>query len=113
MGKHETEAMREIMIRVSEMGHRVWRNNRGLFYTRNGVPIICGLSNGSGDLIGISSTGRMISIEVKSESGRLQPEQRQWMDMINNMGGIGICAKKPEEAEEKIKKALSENQKRF
>lgn len=102
MGKHETEVLRLIMIRVSEMGHRCWRNNRGLFYTREGVPVICGLANGSGDLIGITSTGRLISIEVKSASGRLRSEQRQWMDMVNNMGGIGICARTPDEAEEKI-----------
>lgn len=101
MGKRETDAMRLIMIRVSEMGHRCWRNNRGLFYTREGVPVICGLANGSGDLIGIVN-GRFLSVEVKSASGRLRPEQRQWMEMVNNMGGIGICAKTPDEAEKKI-----------
>ena len=106
MGKMETEAMRLIMIRVSEMGHRVWRNNRGLFYTREGVPVICGLANGSADLIGITRTGRLLSIEVKTISGTLRKYQRAWMNMINNMGGIGICARTPEDAEQKINEAM-------
>lgn len=105
MGKHETEIMRQIMISASKNRHRLWRNNVGLFYTSDGIPVRCGLCKSSADLIGITSTGRFLSVEVKTQFKNLTKEQSQWMEMVNNMGGIGICAKTPEEAEEKIMSA--------
>ena len=114
---NESVIMKRIQLALSNMNIRLLRNNIGLFYTKAGFPIRCGLANGSGDLIGwktIIITKDMIgkkvavftSIEVKTESGSLKPQQMAWMRLINNMGGIGICARTPEEAEAKINESM-------
>jgi hypothetical protein len=105
------------MMHMSKLGHRVFRNNVGLYYTKNGFPVKCGLCAGSGDLIGWKVTkitpdmvGKMVavftSIEVKTESGRLETDQILWADNITKMGGIAICARSEKEAEEKISQSL-------
>lgn len=66
---------------------------------RKARPLHAGLATGSGDLIGLVSVevtpamvGRKLavfaSLEAKEGSGRLEPEQRAWLDMVRAMGGI-------------------------
>jgi hypothetical protein len=68
------------------------------------VPVRYGLQPGSSDLIGwrtVTVTPEMVgsqvavftSIEVKAASGRLSPEQRQWLDAVQAAGGIGGVAR--------------------
>ena len=38
------------------------------------------------------------SIEVKAASGRLRPEQRQWLDAVQAAGGIGGVARSVDDA---------------
>jgi hypothetical protein len=63
-----------------------------------------GLFPGSGDLIGwrtITITPDMVgkpiaqflSIEVKTPTGRVRPDQRNWLDQINAAGGLAIIAR--------------------
>ena len=63
-----------------------------------------GLFPGSGDLIGWRTVtiapdmvGRQIaqflSIEVKTPTGRVRPDQRNWLDQINTAGGLAIIAR--------------------
>ena len=77
---------------------------------QRGVPVRYGLQPGSGDLIGwrtITITPEMVgqqvavfaSIEVKSATGRLRPEQRQWMEVVQNAGGIAGVARSVEDAQ--------------
>jgi hypothetical protein len=40
------------------------------------------------------------SIEVKSATGRLRPEQRQWMEAVQAAGGIAGVARSVEDAEQ-------------
>lgn len=55
-------------------------------------PLHAGLINGSGDYIGFSNTGKFISLELKTETGRIRPEQISFIDAVNNSGGIsGMC----------------------
>ncbi len=68
------------------------------------MPVRYGLQPGSSDLIGwrtVTVTPEMVgqqvavftSIEVKAASGRLRPEQRQWLDAVQTAGGIGGVAR--------------------
>ena len=68
-----------------------------------------GLCKGSADLIGwrtVTVTPEMVgqqvavftSIEVKAASGRLRPEQRQWLDAVQAAGGIGGVARSVDDA---------------
>ena len=78
---------------------------------QRGVPVRYGLQPGSADLIGwrtITITPEMVgqqvavftSIEVKSATGRLRPEQRQWMEAVQSAGGIAGVARSVEDAEQ-------------
>lgn len=88
--------MRAIRFAVTEakLG-TLWRNNVG-FDRLLSIPY--GLGRGSADLIGIAAGGRFLAIEVKTPEGRLSPEQRAWISVVNKRGGLAIVARSPEEA---------------
>jgi len=103
MSNSEARIQEEVMLRVSEMGHRIWRNNNGAAIDDKGRHIRYGLCNQSSqvnanlkssDLIGIErGTGRMISIECKRESWKYsgtdrEVAQKRWIDLILQKGGI-------------------------
>jgi hypothetical protein len=89
----EADLMRAIQIRVTSLGHRVFRNNVGFAHTSTGSPLHFGLAVGSADLIGLTSKGRFLSIEVKTVKGRVTDEQLAWQAMIISLGGIAIIAR--------------------
>ena len=90
---------------------RIFRNNIGVATIGNvlnidgGMAIIenprtvrFGLHVGSGDYIGWETVvitpemvgakiARFLSIEIKTDSGRLSPEQINWLDNVNGSGG--------------------------
>jgi hypothetical protein len=96
---------------------RLFRNTVGFGYTgqlvewRQGCIILAnarkttfGLCPGSADLIGVQklvitpdmagqTIGRFVSIEVKSERGTLSDEQKNWLRMVQSMGGYGVAAR--------------------
>jgi hypothetical protein len=68
-----------------------------------------GLAKGSADLIGWTIrtvTQEMVgtqvavftSIEVKTPTGRVNPEQQQWLDAVQTAGGIAGVARSVEDA---------------
>ena len=68
-----------------------------------------GLCKGSADLIGyrtVTITPDMVgqqvavflSIEVKTPTGRIRPEQQQWLETIQAAGGIAGVARSVEDA---------------
>jgi hypothetical protein len=76
---------------------------------RRGVPVRYGLQPGSSDLIGwrtVTITPEMVgqqvavftSIEVKTATGRVKPEQQQWLDAVQAAGGIAGVARSVEDA---------------
>jgi hypothetical protein len=82
----------------------LFRNNTGTLRDQHGRPVSFGLCKGSADLIGwrtVTISPEMVgqqvavftSIEVKAASGRLSPEQRQWLDAVQAAGGIGGVAR--------------------
>jgi VRR-NUC domain len=88
---------------------RLFRNNTGTLRDINGRPVTFGLCKGSADLIGWttrtitpSMVGQKIavftSIEVKSSSGRVKPEQQQWINAVQAAGGIAGVARSVGEA---------------
>ena len=89
---------------------RLFRNNTGTLRDQHGRPVQFGLCKGSADLIGwrtITVTPEMVgqqvavftSIEVKTATGRIRPEQQQWLDAVQAAGGIAGVARSVEDAE--------------
>jgi hypothetical protein len=85
-------------------GLRVFRNNVGAIKDRNNRLVRYGLCTGSADLIGWQSVvitpamvgqrfARFVSIEVKTPSGRLSPEQETWQTAVQKAGGIAVVAR--------------------
>lgn len=83
---------------------RLFRNNVGVCKTENST-IVYGLCTGSSDLIGWTSieiTEEMIgkklaiftALEIKTETGKVSPEQKVFLENVKNSGGIAkICRK--------------------
>ena len=88
---------------------RLFRNNTGTLRDINGRPVSFGLCKGSADLIGWTTrtvtqdmVGQQIavftSIEVKAATGRIRPEQQQWLNAVQAAGGIAGVARSVGEA---------------
>lgn len=85
----------------------IWRNNVGQYHDDRGNWIRYGLCLGSSDLVGIiSPTGRFFAAEVKAPKGRLQDEQRAFIDLINSKGGYACVVRGVAEAEAHYKRAV-------
>ena len=95
----ETEILRSIQA-LSKGNVRLFRNNVGFDATNK---VRYGLVPGSSDLIGWKTieitkhhVGRKIAvftaIEVKKKGGRPTPAQKQFVDYVDECGGLaGIC----------------------
>ena len=88
---------------------RLHRNNTGTLRDQQGRPVQFGLAKGSADLIGWTTrtiTPDMVgqpvavftSIEVKTPTGRVSPEQRQWLEAVQAAGGIAGVARSVDDA---------------
>jgi hypothetical protein len=100
----EQQIQQQIRLTCSRGPVRLMRNNTGTLRDQHGRPVSFGLCKGSADLIGwrtVTVTPEMVgqqvavftSIEVKAASGRLRPEQRQWLDAVQAAGGVGGVAR--------------------
>lgn len=99
IGTKESNISRQIQLAATQAGHRLWRNQTGAHQDQTGRWIRYGVGGvGGSDLIGISRTGTMIALEVKTPRGRLTPEQAAFLAMVASMGGIAACVRSVEEA---------------
>ncbi len=109
----EQQIQQHIRIACSNGDTRLFRNNTGTLKDANGRPVQFGLCKGSADLIGWTTrtitpdmVGQQVavftSIEVKSATGRLRPEQRQWLEAVQAAGGIAGVARSVEDAQSLI-----------
>jgi hypothetical protein len=70
------------------------RNNSGSIKSESGRWISFG-KKGSADIVGIITMGRLkghfLAIEVKRPNGGILSEaQKEWLDKVNELGGVGI-----------------------
>ena len=97
----------------------MFRNNTGTLRDINGRPVSFGLCKGSADLIGwttLTITPQMVgqqiavftSIEVKAATGRIRPEQQQWLNAVQAAGGIAGVARSVGEAMDLLSIATEE-----
>jgi len=105
----EQSIQQHIRLTCGAGNTRLFRNNTGVLRDYHGRPVSFGLAKGSADLIGWASrviTPEMVgqrvavftSIEVKTASGRLRPEQKQWLDAVQAAGGIAGVARSVDDA---------------
>jgi len=105
----EQTIQQHIRLACSIGNCRLFRNNTGTLRDINGRPVSFGLCKGSADLIGWRSVtiksemvGQQVaiftSIEVKAATGRIRPEQQQWLNAVQAAGGIAGVARSVGEA---------------
>lgn len=95
----EADLMRRYQINAAAQGIILYRNNVGLYYTRNGTPVRCGLCVGSSDLIGYTPTlitpehvgdtyAVFTAVEIKTGRGRASREQTAFIRSVLDAGGF-------------------------
>jgi len=120
----EANIMRMIELALGKLPHvKIFRNNTGMGWIgnakringsgnvliENARPIHAGLCEGSSDLIGwtaVEITPEMVgkkvavftAIEVKSETGRVNPKQLNFVNFVAENGGIAGIVRTPEGA---------------
>ena len=112
MANAETTLQQQIRLAIGTRPEaRIFRNQVGsLPDPRTGRLVTFGLAKGSADLIGwrtITVTPDMVgsrlaiftSIEVKTPTGRVRPEQQAWLQTVQQAGGIAIIARSVPDAE--------------
>jgi hypothetical protein len=115
----EQQIQQHIRLACGTGDTRLFRNNTGTLRDQNGRPVQFGLCKGSADLIGwrtVTVTPEMVgqqvavftSIEVKTATGRLRPEQQQWLDAVQAAGGIAGVARSVSDAEALLRNMTAE-----
>ena len=97
MASAENIIINGILLKAADFNSILFRNSVGLFKTTKGNKIRTGLCKGSSDLIGWTSieiAEDLISIftavEVKTKKARITKEQRNFLNAVNDSGGIGM-----------------------
>ncbi len=130
----ETDIQIKIRLALAKLKLTIFRQNTGFGWVgeyrkvgrssviiENARPMHAGLCVGSSDLIGFKSTtitkemvGRKIAVftavEVKTKTGRVTEEQKNFLKAVNDAGGIGIVAKSDESAIKGILKWITKIQ---
>ena len=95
-GNSEAENTRIILNALAgDRRLRIWRANSGSAVTPDGRRVKFGVP-GQADWTGIIvGTGQRLEIEIKSDTGRQTPVQRQFQAMIEAAGGVYVLARSP------------------
>ena len=89
---------------------RLWRNNTGALVDQQGRFVRFGLCKGSSDLIGLRSLqitpelvgqrlAQFVALEIKTGSGTVRPEQRAFLRLVHQLGGVGAVCRSIEQAQ--------------
>jgi hypothetical protein len=95
----ESALVRAILLRFgSHPQLRLWRSQPLVARTRDG-RVVRALPVGFPDISGVTATGRMIAIEVKTTKGSVTARQIAFLDMLRKFGALVILARSVEDVE--------------
>lgn len=57
---------------------------------------------GCSDILGMLTNGRFVAIECKSTDGELRDDQRAFLSLVNQHGGLGFIVRRPEQVFDSI-----------
>lgn len=90
----EAAALFEVLRALRNHPAVAWvhRQNSGAIKTPEGQFVRFGWP-GCSDVIGQMRDGRLLAVEVKAPAGRLRPEQQQFLNLVNQAGGVAFVAR--------------------
>lgn len=94
----ESLIQNKIHVALSQAGYMVFRANVGKVKTADGRFFDTGLPKGFCDLFGFKPNGQIFFIEVKNETGRIRPEQKNFMEVMASKGALAGVARSVEDA---------------
>jgi hypothetical protein len=95
-----------VLLGASGLGCRLARNNSGVAFHQDGSVVRYGVFPGGSDLIGWSpllitpehvgiTVAIFTAIEAKTRTVSLTKPQRDFLDIVNRAGGIGLWGRDP------------------
>jgi len=106
----EHEIQQRIRLACGRRAVRLWRNNTGALVDQQGRFVRFGLCKGSSDLIGLRSleitpemvgqrVAQFVALEVKTASGVVSSEQRAFVQLVQQLGGVAAVCRSIEQAQ--------------
>lgn len=106
----EHQIQQRIRLACGRGAVRLWRNNTGALVDQQGRFVRFGLCKGSSDLIGLRSlevtsemvgqrVAQFVALEIKTAQGVLSPEQRAFLKLVQQLGGLGAVCRSIAEAQ--------------
>lgn len=112
----ESNIQKLIQLALSERGLTFWRNETAGAWVgqvvyqdadtvtlKNPRMIQAGLCKGGSDLIGIAPGGLFAAIEVKTDKGRATEEQKNFIEVVRDCGGVAGIARSASDALEIVR----------
>ena len=112
----EHEIQQRIRLACGRGPVRLWRNNSGALVDQQGRLVRFGLCKGSSDLIGLRSVvitpdlvgqrlAQFVALEIKTARGVVSPEQRAFLQLVEQLGGLAAICRSVEAAEQALELA--------
>jgi hypothetical protein len=103
----ESELLSFALTCLKQSGLVYWRVPNGpVMHSINGKMIRkCSPIKGFPDIAGVLPSGKFFAIELKTDKGRLSPEQVEWITKLNHTGGIAIVLRSKDEIREFVASA--------
>lgn len=94
----EKDIQKQILMLLKRHPKVQWvaRFNSGTFVSGDRY-ISSNSQSGMSDILGMLKGGRLFAIECKSRTGRIQPHQQDFLDLINEGGGLAFVARSVED----------------
>ena len=113
---NEHEIQQRIRLACGHGPVRLWRNNSGALVDQQGRLVRFGLAKGSSDLIGLRTLeitpdlvgqriAQFVALEIKTARGVVSPEQRAFLALVEQLGGLAAICRSVEAAEQVLKLA--------
>jgi hypothetical protein len=104
----ESELLSFALTCLKQSGLVYWRvnNSPSLFNNKSGQ--VCFRKSpvkGFPDLAGVLPSGKFFAIEIKTDKGRLSPEQIEWITKLNHSGAIAVVLRSKDEIREFVASA--------
>lgn len=98
MSEKENKVQKEVLNYLLRNGVYCWRNNNTAQYdAKLGMYRAFNGKKGVGDILGILSDGRFLSVECKSSTGKASPDQILFVKRCALLGGLCVVVHSLEE----------------